>query len=85
MRSEGPDSTQSLQWRHPTYVFFREHPGEAQVPGHLGLEKPIFPEVGVKAICCRRNLEENQTSVHEGWNIQMFCAGNAGPSSLIII
>lgn len=43
-----------------TYIFFGEHPGEAQVTGHLGLKKPILPEVGIKAICCRRNLDNSK-------------------------
>lgn len=44
--------------RRRTYVFLREDPGEAQVPRHLGFEKPVFPEVGVQAVCRRRHLEE---------------------------
>lgn len=39
-----------------TYVFFREDPGEAEVAGHLGFEKAIFPQVSIQAICCCRDL-----------------------------
>lgn len=79
---QGDEAT--LSEGHPTHVFFREHPGEAQVPGHLGFEKPVFPEVGVEAICCRRNLEESQPSVHAGWTIQMFYASSSetGPATV---
>lgn len=44
----------------PTYVFLGEGPGEAQVPGHLGLEQPVLPEVGVQAVRRRGNLEERK-------------------------
>lgn len=38
-------------WQHePTYVFFGEDPGEAQVTGHLGFEKSVFPQIRIQTV-----------------------------------
>lgn len=41
-----------------TYIFFGENSGEAEVTGHLGFEKTVFPQVSIQAISGGRDLEE---------------------------
>lgn len=50
----------------PTYVFFGEDPGEAQVTGHLGLEKSVFPQVGIQAVGSNRDLDVVQSQEGKG-------------------
>lgn len=41
----------------PAYVFLGEDPGEAQVAGHLGFEKAVFPQIGIQTVGSYSDLD----------------------------